>query len=97
MKNFALEGKGVRVKEGFVLREVGGQTVVIATGEASENFHGMIKLNAVGKEIWKGLSEGLSEEEIAKKLSQIYTVDIETAVSDTKEFINQMKENGFLV
>ena len=43
MKNFALEGKGVKVKAGFVLREVGGQTVVIATGEASENFHGMIK------------------------------------------------------
>ena len=35
----------MRTKKGFVLREVGGQTVVIATGEASENFHGMDKLN----------------------------------------------------
>lgn len=86
----------MRVKEGFVLREVGGQTVVIATGEASENFHGMIKLNTVGTEIWKGLSEGLSEEEIVRRLSKIYMVDVKTAASDTREFINQMGENDFL-
>lgn len=86
----------MRLKKGFVLREVGGQNVVIATGEASENFHGMIKLNAVGKEIWKGLSVGLSEKEIAERISQIYTVDLDTAAADTKEFIKQMKENGFL-
>ena len=41
-----LSGRGVmRIKEGFVLREVAGQVVVIATGEASKGFHGMIKLN----------------------------------------------------
>ncbi len=87
----------MRTKKGFVLREVGGQTVVIATGEASENFHGMVKLNPVGKEIWKGVSVGLSEEEVAGRLTQIYKVDMDTAMADTKDFINQMKENGFLV
>lgn len=87
----------MRVKEGFVLREVGGQTVVIATGEASENFHGMVKLNTVGKEIWERLSKGLSEEEIASQLCELYGIDLETAKSDTRDFVNQMEENGFLV
>ena len=32
----------MRIKKGFVLREVAGQIMVIATGEASKDFHGMI-------------------------------------------------------
>ena len=32
----------MKINEGFVLREVAGQAVVIAVGEASEKFHGMI-------------------------------------------------------
>ena len=45
-----MQGKerDVRIKDGFVLRDVAGQTVVIATGEASRDFHGMVKLNGKG-------------------------------------------------
>ena len=35
----------MRVKQGFILRKVGQQYVVAATGEASKNFNGMIRLN----------------------------------------------------
>ena len=52
----------MRIKEGFVLREVAGQAMVIATGEASKEFHGMVKLNESGKIIWKGLMDGLTEQ-----------------------------------
>ena len=30
----------MKIKEGFVLRELGGQYVVVALGEASKNFNG---------------------------------------------------------
>ena len=52
----------MKIKEGFVLRDIGNQTVVVATGEASQDFYGMIKLNQTGKIIWEGISDGLSEE-----------------------------------
>ena len=35
----------MKVKNGFILRKVGKQYVVAATGEASRNFTGMIRLN----------------------------------------------------
>lgn len=35
----------MKLKDGFVLREVAGQTVVIGVGALSEQFHGMIRLN----------------------------------------------------
>ena len=35
----------MKTKEGFILRKVGAQYVVAATGKASENFNGMMRLN----------------------------------------------------
>lgn len=87
----------MRIKNGFVLREVAGQVMVIATGEASKDFHGMIKLNSTGKDIWLGLQKGLSEEEIAKSLEEKYEVDSEKAAQDTRAFIQQMEEMEFIV
>lgn len=87
----------MQIKDGFVLRQVAGQTMVIATGEASKDFHGMVKLNETGSEIWQGLMDGLSEEEIAAKLAEKYTVDVEKAAEDTREMLAKMKEAGFLV
>lgn len=87
----------MRIKEGFVLREVAGQIVVIATGEASKGFHGMIKLNATGKDIWLGLSEGKQEADIISDLQAKYQVELKQIEQDVKEFISRMTELGFLV
>ena len=86
----------MRIKNGFVLREVAGQTMVIATGEASKDFHGMIKLNNTGKVIWLGLQDGLSENEIVLRLQEQFDVDSEKAMQDTHAFIQQMEEMGFM-
>lgn len=87
----------MRIKEGFVLREVAGQVVVIATGEASKNFHGMIKLNATGKDIWMALQSGMAEEDLIQNLQAKYQVPVEQIEQDVKEFLNQMTELGFLI
>ena len=87
----------MRIKNGFVLREVAGQIMVIATGAASKDFHGMIKLNATGKEIWIGLQEGLSEADVVKRIQNLYEVDAEKAASDVRDFVKQMEEMGFIV
>lgn len=86
----------MRIKEGFVLREVGGKYMVIATGEASINFKGMITLNKTGKDIWQGVMEGLEKNKIAEKLAEKYQVDFEDALKDTKKMIASMEKAGFL-
>ena len=78
----------MRIKDGFVLRDVAGQTVVIATGEASRDFHGMVKLNGTGRVIWEGLSRGDDAEDIA--------VDLETAQRDVASFVATAQKAGFL-
>lgn len=85
----------MRLKDGFVLREVGGQTVVIATGEASKNFHGMVKLNGTAKEIWQGVADGLDASEIVRRLTDKYRIDADTVARDVEQIIAKMTEVGF--
>lgn len=86
----------MKIKNGFVLREVAGKAVVIAVGEASKTFHGMINLNGTGKDIWQGVGAGKSVEEIATKLTEDYEVDFEKAKEDTEKIIEKMREAGII-
>ena len=45
----------MRVDEGFVLREIAGDYVIIPTGKTVLDFNGMITVNEVGVSIWKML------------------------------------------
>lgn len=58
----------MRIKQGFVMRDVAGQAVVIATGDASRDFHGMVKLNQTAAVVWHGVEEGLDVKAIAERL-----------------------------
>lgn len=69
----------MNIKEGFVLRTMGGQPVVVSVGSASKIFNGMIKLNETGEFLWKQLSEGASEESLVQALLSRYDVSEELA------------------
>ncbi|TPF93379.1 PqqD family protein [Bifidobacterium sp. UTBIF-78] len=86
----------MKVKHGFVMRDVAGQTVIIATGEVSRTFQGMIRVNDTGKVIWSGLNDGLTVDQIVDKVIAEFDVDRATATSDVETFIGKMRDNGFL-
>lgn len=87
----------MKIKDGFVVRDIMGQCVVVATGEASEDFAGMIKLNDTGKDIWEGVSAGKTEAEIVDQIVSDYDVEQERAEASVKKFIGDMKEKGFII
>ncbi len=86
----------MKIKEGFVLRRVLDEAIVIASGKASHDFHGMVKLNDSAADIWEWISEGLSETEIAARLAEKYELPDEKAKADTAAMISQMTEAGLL-
>lgn len=86
----------MKIKKGFVLRQVAGQSMVIAIGAASRKFHGMIKLNTTGAEIWNGIQQGQTEEQIAEKLCEKFEVSYEKAYEDTVGMIGKMRDAGVL-
>lgn len=86
----------MRIKKGFVLRPVAGEYVIIATGEASKEFYGMIKVNETGADIWQALIEECTEEEIVQRLTDKYEIDKDTALSSVQAFVKKMEQAGFM-
>lgn len=85
----------MKIKEGFVIRDIAGDTVVIATGEISKTFHGMIKLNSTGKEIWEILSSGdFSEDEVVAEMAKRHDAKAEEISEGVIEFIAKIREAG---
>lgn len=86
----------VKVREGFILKKMGTQAVVIAIGSASKVFNGMVKLNETGELMWKKLVEGTTREELLATILETYEVDEETAAKDVDNFIQTLKKPGII-
>ena len=82
----------MRIKEGFILRKVGSQYVVAATGKASENFNGMMRLNESGAFAFRLLQEGVTEEELVDRILAEYDVSEEAARRDVENFLAALGE-----
>ncbi len=81
----------MKIKNGFVVRSIAGESVVVALGEASKNFNGIIKLNDTGRFIWDKLAEGAELETLVEAILSEYDIDKETAEADVKVFVDTLK------
>ena len=90
------ERKGVimRIREGFVVKEIAGQYVVVALGAASKIFNGIIMLNETGKFIWELMAEGIEKEDLLAKFMAEYNVSEAEAKEDIRVFIQTLLDNG---
>lgn len=86
----------MKIKKGYVIRKVMGNNVVIATGEASRNFHGMIKLNDTAAEIWEYIDKGMSEEDICAYMLEKYDVSPELLKADVKNTLKTLEKQGLI-
>lgn len=86
----------MKIKDGFLLREVAGNYVVIAVGEDAVNFNSIITVNEIGAYIWNKINEGKNEEAIADDIIGEYRIDRNTALKDIGEFANQLREAGII-
>lgn len=86
----------MKIKDGFILKDVAGSKIVIATGEAKLNFNGVMTFNSVGAEIFELLNGENTAEEIIKKISEIYGVDSETVRKDFNALVEKLRKHGML-
>ena len=86
----------MKIKKGFMLREVAKNYVVVAVGEASKEFNGIINLNETGAFLWKQLIDDNTVDGVVAALLNEYDVSEETAKKDVELFINKLKEAKIL-
>lgn len=87
----------MKIKDGFILRKVGKQYVVAATGEASKNFNGMMRLNAEAAYAFELVQKGITEEELVNALVEKYSGDEAEVKADVANFLEKLREADALV
>ncbi len=86
----------MKLKEGFVLRQVAGSWVVLPLGETSVNFNGMLSLNETGALLWQVLERGGDRETMVEALTAEYEVDNAVAADNVEEFLQTLEKVGCL-
>ncbi len=86
----------MKIKDGFILREVADGYVVVTVGEAIKSFNGVINLNETGALLWKTLEKGAEEKDLVDALLNEYDVERELAEKDVKLFIKKLTEAGLI-
>lgn len=83
----------MRIKDGFELREICGEHVILSHGMDNIDFS-----NETAAFLWKRLvgKEEISEEELTATLLAAYEVDEETARKDVAQVLAKWREIGLL-
>ena len=88
----------MRIKDGFELREICGEHVILSHGMDNIDFSKIISLNETAAFLWKEAvgKEEISEEELTATLLEAYAVDEETARKDVAQVLAKWREIGLL-
>ena len=86
----------MKLKEGFLLHDVGEEHMMVATGEASKAFNGLVRNNKTAAFIFKQLMNDTTEEQIVDAMLAEYDAPRERIAEDVHKVILQIREAGFL-
>ncbi|MGM9889483.1 MAG: PqqD family protein [Floccifex porci] len=86
----------MHIKEGFILRRVAGQDVVIPMGDNIADFNGIITLNETAAFLWKNLQQDITKEDLLNCLLQEYEIDREKAAEDLDGLLSVLEERKIL-
>jgi len=85
----------MKIKEGFLLRNIAGQTVVLPTG-GELDLNMMITLNETGAFLWQQLQEETDEAALVQALLAEYDVSEDLAAKAVSAFVEKLRKNEFL-
>lgn len=86
----------MKIKDGFVLRQVADSWMAVPIGSMAGKIHGLISLNETGAEIWKILQEEHTEEETVEVLAGIYDADRDILLREVRAFARELEAKGIL-
>ena len=85
----------MRIKKGFVLREMCGENIVTAEGLEHINFNKLISLNSTAAFLWgKVVDCEFTAEQLAQYLVDAYCIDMELALSDANKLCQAWIDAG---
>lgn len=85
----------MKIKEGFVLRQMCGENIVAGEGLQHINFNKLLSLNESAAYLWQELvGKEFTREEMAELLIARYGIDKQLAMTDSEKLMNVWAEIG---
>lgn len=85
----------MKIKEGFILRKICGEYVVVGEGLSQVNFNKMLSLNASAAYLWEKMQgKDFTVQDMADALCDQYEVDANTAYEDAAKLAGKWVEEG---
>lgn len=87
----------MKIKEGFELRSICGENIIIAHGVENINFTKVISMNESAADIWHGVvGKDFTLDDMVKIVLDNYEIDEETARRDCENLLGDWREAGFI-
>lgn len=87
----------MRIKNGFELREVCGEHVILSHGMENIDFSKIISLNDTAAFLWEeAVGKDFDEEQLTAALLDAYEVEESVARQDVKRVLDKWREIGLL-
>lgn len=87
----------MRVKKGFTLRTICGESILLAEGKENIDFSDIISMNPTAVYLWENVQDkDFTAEDLARLLTDQYEVDEATALADANELAGQWKKAGIV-
>ena len=84
----------MRIKNGFILREVCGKNVIIGEGLDAINFGKILALNETASWLWEQAQNmgNFTIESLAERLCEKYEVETDEAKADVAEIVGEWQK-----
>lgn len=86
----------MRIKDGFIMKNVAGSNVVLPLGERRVELNGIITFNEVGAKVFNLLDGTNSVEEIVTIITKEYDVSRDVVEADVNVLIEKMRAQGLI-
>ncbi len=86
----------MKIKSGFVLRNVADNWIVVPTGERVIDLNGLITLSESGALLWKYLQDEVEKKDLVDALLEEYEVSEEEAIQDVEAFLADLVAGSIL-
>ncbi|MGD9910618.1 MAG: PqqD family protein [Candidatus Izemoplasmatales bacterium] len=86
----------MKLKKGYVVREIANEIIVVPTGEEAIHFNGIMTLNKTGKTLFEALLSDQTIESLLEIILNKYDIDKAKALQDIESFITVLKKKELL-
>lgn len=92
MSGSGMEYSMIRARQGFILRNLVGEYMLMPVDDNISKFHGAVLMNELSAFVWEKIQTPVSHEELLQAILDHYEVDEQRARDDLDKLLLNMKQ-----